>query len=148
MPRAKKERPYWVEIKRRRAPQDRVWEEVVEMLLQLLPERPVWLLCWKCLGAHSVCDSRLCIRCTACHQTTYYKPHVLFFLWNSFTWHLSPRYDPLLLALKHFGVSGSVPDVDPRVQVNIVTPRGEYNISSISPTTPVDLAVVSWRRFL
>lgn len=71
-------------------PQGRNWQQVAEMLISHIEERPLLLICRSCLSDHICIDPNLKVHCS-CGTTTQFSLFSVFHAWCSVTWGIAIR---------------------------------------------------------
>jgi len=120
--------------RRARMPQNRTWNQVVEMLLSIIDKRPVNLICKGCYGEHMVCSAKLELHCT-CGVVTRYQPFGLFHHWTWLT-------TLCMMQARRYNVQG---DTNPLRDTWIASARIVDDVPLTSPQQPLDTRVQLWR---
>jgi hypothetical protein len=122
-----------IEKRQQYKPQNRSFEEVIEMLLSHLNERPAIMLCKGCRGEHLVSNQRLLIHCV-CGVVTQYRKAGLFSTWSSLTW--------AVMAMQHHGIGSC--DTTP-LNWTQLSAASIVNEPLTNPQTPLNLRLILWR---
>lgn len=120
-------------IKRKclRHPQNRDWSTATAMLIELLPERPMLVLCKRCLGEHILNTVQLTIECE-CGALTIYTTIGIFHMWSALAWTIAQINDDVIPWRKGLSVNMAIDAFGPLR----------------SPQPPFDSRLLAWRRRL
>lgn len=119
--------------KQKLKPQGRNYDQVAQMLIDNIAQRPQLLMCKRCKGEHVCTDPTLTIHC-ACGAVTRFKRYALFHGWSSITW--------LVLLRRGRGICDGDTNAfrdSPLSSADLV------DEPCISPQLPLDTRVQLWR---